>query len=544
MATLYRQNKNKTATYIVDSESHYDKNKKQDRSKRRYSGMKLDKDGNIVPCRKYNKTGKYSKKNKKTNSSEIVNTCSSIVEKETLINKEYKYGAYYLLHSIVDQLGIETDLEKIFPFDYKQILSIVYFLIIEENTALHNFKYFHYECIHPYGEDIPSPRSTELFKSITSEQIYSFFETLKKFVKNGDILFYDGTNETTYSKNLEADYGKSKSGERLPQINLFYLVSKATGLPVYYRQVNGRIVDVQTVKMLNVELGDMGYSNITFEMDRGFTSQENLIDMDKNGYQFIVGGKTNVNTVKEKIVNLNDIIDKNFENRIDDNLYCVKREIDYNNLANNVTGYKPNKPLYAYIYYDLDKRNAEINEFHALLNELKEELSDNKKYKSSNEKTYKKYFIINRDADNKIVSFENNTLAIEEETKSFGYFYLLTNCSDFTALELHTTYRERDSVEKRIDDLKNLLNNNRLLCSSDLSLNGKLFVSFVSLIVVSELRQRIRKSKACKKYTFMQLLKELNKIKCFIKKDGQYVVKEVLRSQNNLLKELKIEIFK
>jgi len=55
-------------------------------------------------------------------------------------------------------------------------LSIAYFLILEENNSLSRFSRWQRLRNHPYGEDIPSQRSGELFQSIVEEGRMAFFK--------------------------------------------------------------------------------------------------------------------------------------------------------------------------------------------------------------------------------------------------------------------------------------------------------------------------------------------------------------------------------
>ena len=77
------------------------------------------------------------------------------------------YGATYLLDAIGEQLGITHDLKQCFSDTYKQILSIAYYLILEDSTPLYRFEKWGILHKHPYGKNITSQRSSELFASIT-----------------------------------------------------------------------------------------------------------------------------------------------------------------------------------------------------------------------------------------------------------------------------------------------------------------------------------------------------------------------------------------
>ncbi|MDP1007466.1 hypothetical protein, partial [Klebsiella pneumoniae] len=59
------------------------------------------------------------------------------------------------------------DLKTCFPESYRQILSIAYYLILEDRNPLSRFPRWAAIHRHPHGAVIPSQRSSELFASIT-----------------------------------------------------------------------------------------------------------------------------------------------------------------------------------------------------------------------------------------------------------------------------------------------------------------------------------------------------------------------------------------
>lgn len=82
----------------------------------------------------------------------------------------------YLFDKIGKITGAEEDLKICFPNIYIQILSIVYYSILEENNSLSRSSHWQKLHAHPFGEDIPSQRSSELFQSIDEEERMNFFK--------------------------------------------------------------------------------------------------------------------------------------------------------------------------------------------------------------------------------------------------------------------------------------------------------------------------------------------------------------------------------
>ena len=86
MATIYQTNKKTGITYVIESESYWDKEKQQPRSHRTIIG-KIDPDtGEVVPTKKYNREKKESSPSKSCSSG---NQGSSAVVKKPGDPAEY-----------------------------------------------------------------------------------------------------------------------------------------------------------------------------------------------------------------------------------------------------------------------------------------------------------------------------------------------------------------------------------------------------------------------------------------------------------------------
>lgn len=138
--------------------------------------------------------------------------------------------------------------------------TYAYYLILEENNSLSRFSHWQKLHIHPYGDDIPSQRSSELFQSIDEKERMSFFEKQGKRRIEKEYWAFDVTTISSYSEVLkQVKNGKNKENDRLPQLNLALLFGEKFGLPFYYRKLPGNITDVKTVKQLMHEFDVMGY---------------------------------------------------------------------------------------------------------------------------------------------------------------------------------------------------------------------------------------------------------------------------------------------
>ena len=90
-------------------------------------------------------------------------------------------------------------------------------------------------------------------------------------------------------------------------------------------------------------------------------------------------------------------------------------------------------------------------------------------------------------------------------------------------------------MEKGFDDLKNYLDMRRLRVHSSGVLEGKLFVAFVSLIVVCELSRLLSEFMRVKSLSKVGLFLELDKIKVVVLSDGVCLINPLTKTQRDIL---------
>ena len=161
---------------------------------------------------------------------------------------------------------------------------------------------------------------------------------------------------------------------------------------------------------------------------------------------------------------------------------------------------------------------------------------DLKDYKA---KDYAKYFLVKETPKRgrKVIAKE---AVMDEQIKNYGYFALLSNAvkDPYEALSL---YRSKDIVEKAFGNLKERLNFRRMQVSSELSLNGKLFVEFVALIYLSYVKKAMQDAKLFDKWTLQGLLDDLDTIELFEAPGYGRILGEITDKQEKIYKALGVE---
>ena len=523
MAIVQQTDKRSNITYAYEAMYYWDKEKKQSRAKRTLIGRVDQETKEVIPT-----DGRMKKAGNEKGFHTTAKPGPIPAEKCDRLF----YGATYLLDKIGDKTGVYEDLKQCFPSDYKQILSIAYYLILEDKNPLYRFEKWAATHKHPYGRDIPSQRSSALFMGITPDAIQKFFHLQGKRRNEHEYWVYDTTSFSSFSETLrQVQYGYNKEGDKLAQFNLALVYGEQSNLPFYYRKLAGNIPDVKTVKMLLTDLGAIGLNKAKLVMDKGFFSVNNVNGLMKERFKFLMAVRTSLSIVRNGLDKVYEQF-RTFEHYNEDHqLYSITVPGEWPYVQDRP--YKGDtleekRRVYIHLYYNIDRAAEEQKNFDRKLMGLKRELISGK-LNQEHEGLYKKYFVV-KDTPVRGVQVSVNETAVMNAKRYYGFFALLSNekMDSITALEI---YRNKDVAEKAFGDLKERLNMRRALVSSEQGLDGKLFVEFVALIYLSFLKKQMQVKHMFKDYTIAGLLDKLDIIECFVRPGLKLQVGEILDKQ-------------
>lgn len=527
MSLVFYKNKKNGVTYVYESIGYWDKEKQQARNHRVCIG-KLDPDtGEIIPSKRFS-------------SSEPSNLKPGPVS--SVACDRYFYGSTYLFDAIGNKLGITDDLKRCFPDSYKQILSLAYYLVLEDRNPLSRFPKWALTHAHPYGKDIPSQRSSELFGSIDEDSKQQFFLLQGQRRLETEYLAYDITSVSSYSKSLkQVKYGMNKDHDPLPQINLALLFGQTSGLPVYYRKLAGNISDVKTIQNTLADIDFLKLGKVKLIMDRGFYSEENINALYEKHYKFLIATKTSLKFVKKKLDEVrNSIVTrKHFSSRHGLYYHSFMMNWDYKQTKKRSGEIiKDTRRMYLHLYYNDQKATDDKISFNKLLDRLEEELVTGKR-NPDHEKLYTKYYEV-KETPVRGVTLTPKQEAIDAVEENYGYFALVS--SDIKdPLESLDIYRSKDMIEKAFGNLKERLNMRRTSVSSEENLEGKLFVQFVALLYLSYIKKAMSDQGLFRNYTMQELLDELDVIECFEQPGRRRRIGEMTKKQLQLFEQLGVE---
>lgn len=533
MAIVRQHDKRSGITYAYESISHWDKQKKQSRAKRTLIGRVDDSTGEIVPTKATNRrppTGITAPRTAKRGPVPGTDT-----------SRKY-YGATYLLDVLGNRLGLVSDLKQCFPHSYQQIISIAYYLILEADSPLSRFSKWSSLHQHPYVQDIPSQRSSELFASITEEDRYRFFQLQAARRCEKEYWAYDITSVSSYSECLkQIRHGMNKEHDHLAQLNLALVFGQESSLPFYYRKLPGNVTDVKTVRSMLADMDFLNLKKIHLVMDRGFYSAENINELYKEHHKFIIGAKLSLKFVKEQLDSVRQSL-REWTNYCENHevfATCVPIKWDYlQERPNKGDTLRGERRMYLHLYFNSERAAEDEQKQMRRLLALQKELQTGER-KPENSKLYDKYFETHETPARGVTVIARQE-AINAARRNYGYFALVSNeiKDPIQALDV---YRNKDLVEKAFGNLKERLSMRRLLVSSEQSLDGKLFVQFVALIYLSCIKKAMQMNNLFGKYTLQGLLDQFDVIECFGRPGKDLRVGEITKKQRELYNILCVE---
>ncbi len=525
-AIIHQTDKRSGITYAYESISYWDKEKKQSRAKRTLIGRVDKESGEIVPTDGRGKRKKEVKDD--SNTFEYSNHSF--------------YGATYLFDAIGKKLGLIADLKLCFGDQYRQILSIVYYLILEE-SPLFRFEKWSMLHRHPYSKDIPSQRSSELFASIKEDQKNQFFKLWGRHKEDKEFWAYDTTSISSYSEQLrQIQYGYNKENDLLAQLNLAVVFGEKSNLPFYYRKLSGNIPDSKTVIHLLEDLKALEFSKVKLVMDRGFYSRDNINTLLDAHLKFLMATRISLCFVKKELDSIYDDF-RSFEHYSGDyELYTqtVRTTWDYSReRPYKGDSIEEKRRIYIHYYFNIERATEDEKALNRKLIAYRDEILSGRPVKV-HQSFYDKYFKI-KETPKRGISVEIDNEAVTKAKRYFGFFALMSN-DKMDAIKALEIYRNKDVVEKAFGNLKERLNLRRLLVSSEQSLDGKLFVEFIALIFLSHIKKQMQTKGLYKKYTLQSMLDKLDVIECFEHKGKKLRVGEVLQKQKDIYEALEVPV--
>ena len=214
--------------------------------------------------------------------------------------KQLHAGATWALDQLVAQSPVGEALKWAFPQrrDYLKILSICYFIILNQDNNISKYETFAEVTRLPWGAPLAPSSISRVFRKIRNQQIETYFsvfrdELLEQQEKYGDkneiTLALDSTSGSNYVINnlLNLERHRYEDEDNLPLINLLALTEYESGIAFFYRAYDGKVPAAKTVSQVISENAGLSLKNVVFVSDKGYSDAKNINDCLRNKLGFL-----------------------------------------------------------------------------------------------------------------------------------------------------------------------------------------------------------------------------------------------------------------
>jgi hypothetical protein len=454
--------------YVVNIDNPYwDAEKKQMRHRYTMVGKSRTKDGPIEFGPKYR-----------------ARMAKETVIDSLAISRTTAVGEYLVLKETQKRLKIASALSKVYgKEDSNRILALASYSVCTGEPLSYAQPWL---ADHGFGDlDLEAPRISELLGRLNEDLQNTFFKSWLNRRGSGGTFCYDITSVSSHGKNNDLiEWGYNRDGEKLQQVNLALLSGRDNGLPLWYTPLSGSLNDSKSLTCLVDELEKLECGAFALVMDRGFYSKTNINYLVDKKMKFMIPIPNTVGWHKKLI--------REHRGRMFSNVDGYIPSTDGGRLLQSVTIYRPfedGSRGWVHIYYDSEIRSQAEQRF---MEEYKRRYDE---FASGNPDPdhldyYEEYFKRGNRTGNgqKVLARKDPVKVFEEDTS--GYWCIHTN-AEKDAQKALSAYRSRGDIEQLFDDLKNTLDCNRLRVHTKAAMQGRLFIQFIALILLTELKKMI-----------------------------------------------------
>ena len=439
-----------------------------------------------------------------------------------------RIGTFIVIRKIIEEYKLDEMINRIIGRDSGLFLDLVAYSIITENNAGQYYPDYAYN--HPlFTQNMriySDAKVSNFLNDITIDHSITFLNEWNEARDHRERIYisYDSTNKSCQAGDVEiAEFGHPKDGQDKPVFNYSIAYDRNNREPLFYETYPGSIVDVSQLQyMLEKALG-YGYKKVGFILDRGYFSKENIHFMDKCGYDFVI-------MVKGMKKFVNGMVIEN-KGKFEDSRSHSIREYKTNGMTVKGQLFPSDKEeRYFHIYYSSRKYASEREMVEAKIDRMVKYLKKQEGKAATIGEGFDKYFDLiyyhQGQEDQKFMFAMELDDVIDQEIRLCGYFVIITS-KKMTAKEALTLYKSRDGSEKLFRGDKSYLGNKSIRVQSDESIDAKIFIEFVALIIRNKINTCLKDAmlENDKKVNYMTVpaaIKELEKIEMIRQLDNRY----------------------
>ena len=434
-------------------------------------------------------------------------TTESFTAEDIMRSSIKDYGAFYLFHKLAEQSGLLSVMKSSLPKRWEESFNLAAYLISTGDPFVYCEDWLASTEAFPVGS-MSSQRISELIADISKDERDNFYRSWCALRSEREYLALDITSTSSYSELIESvEWGYNRDREKLPQINICLLMGYQSRYPIYQSVYGGSLKDVTTLQATIQSFRALaGEKPMVAVMDKGFFSTRNVNAMlsVKQHVDFLIAVPFTSKFAKGLVASEGKDIDT-LSNTIvygGESLRAVSK----------VRRWNSEHKVHAHVYYNARKAQGTREDLYAHVAVLRDQaIAQPEKHVNSAE--HSKYLIIRRsekDSSGYTVNLREDVVQAELETS--GWLVIISNYVTGTG-EAIKIYREKDVVEKGFQRLKNSLDLGRLRVHSETNMQNKVFIGFISLILLSAIHKVMMDEGLYRKMSMKKLILVLSKLR-------------------------------
>jgi hypothetical protein len=519
MAIIKQKNRKNGIVYVFNSISRRVPEKKWPVSTRQALGH-YDKDGDFIPNARFLALSADEQMATGLVDAPFVRRGPEV---HGLVRK--RCGFELLFTRAASATGVDHILRLVFPTAYKAFLSLLFFNLAEPHLPMYRFRRFDRNNLHPFGTLVNKDMVTELLRMVDEQSRSVTFTMLreKNSTEGGRLLALDSTSIAALGELLQrASRGYSKEGIRnAEQLELLAVYDLETHIPIYYRSLEGKIADVTTVRNTAADLtrDGMNPKDVIFVMDRGYYSDANIRGLLKQRYHFVCALDIKKNNFATEAIRTHGKSILSIENYLQDrDLYCFRT---YHRIKIPRRGRGEHAMNLALdICYNPERATREQKQLSKKLSKMQQALASGQiTFDEDTKSVYSRFFTRKQKkvyGKGIVTVYMVNKAEEQKERDLCGYFAYISDGS-IDKTEVVNAYAQRMMIENSFRNFKERYN--RPLHSDDQGVDGQIYITFLTVVLESWIREQMKKHQLYKTYTMRSLFDEIEGIECSFSSD-------------------------
>ncbi len=437
---------------------------------------------------------------KKKRARKITGSFLGAITTEGLVKPKHERAKAALMNVTVKEFGatkfltehcenIISALKNEYPQEWKLIFCFSVFRLLHNSpikNLMHHYSASFLSETFPQLSFYPKGISKLLNELGQDRERIKLF--LQHFIQGTKFAVIDSTHIFSLSEGINAAViGHNSEKEYVPQSRLLLIHSLDKHTPAYFRLVVGSITDVSSI-VLTVK--EAGIKDVVLIGDKGFHSEKNLEELEKDNLHYILPIKRNSSLIDYSPFSQADKI------KLDGHFFFEKRVIWHST--------KKIKKRKIVTFMDNNLKNEEEKDF---LTRIEKQ-----------EQTLKEF---------------------QEKQYMLGTITIITDCKN-TPEEIYELLKQRIEIENVFDTLKNTLNADRTYMRNDAQLEAWMFINFIALLMHYKIYNTLTRIKLLKKYSIKDILLHLSRV-YKLKIQEEWILSEIPKTSQKIIEKLDIQ---